>query len=50
MLSIVLSFYLREDVSETGLCLRFHVEPTQLDQTDKASLSPVLLLVYEDRD
>jgi hypothetical protein len=30
-------FYLKHDVSETGIFLRPDVEPIQLDQTDRAS-------------
>jgi hypothetical protein len=30
-------FYLKHDVSETGLCLCLQVEPTQLGQSDRAS-------------
>jgi hypothetical protein len=31
-------FYLKHDISETGFCLRFQVEPTQLGPVDTASL------------
>jgi hypothetical protein len=31
-------FYLKHDVSETGLCLRLHVEPTQVGPIEEARL------------
>jgi hypothetical protein len=31
-------FYLKHDVSETEFCLRFQVEPTQLDSIDVTNL------------
>jgi hypothetical protein len=33
------SFYLTQDVPETGLCLRLLVEPTQLDPIELESFS-----------
>jgi hypothetical protein len=31
-------FYLKHNVTETGICFRLQVEPTQLDPTERASL------------
>jgi hypothetical protein len=33
-----LAFYLKHDVSESGFCLRLHVEPTQMGPADRANL------------
>jgi hypothetical protein len=37
-------FYLKHDVSETEICLRLQMEPSQLDPIDRASLSLSLSL------
>jgi hypothetical protein len=31
-------FYLKQDFSDTGFCLRLQVEPTQMGPTDRATL------------